>query len=190
MSQKLAVVLSLALSAAAVAHNPNKQKRAPSPTLELVERGPPYPTGSGYDVVPLASIVPLSPGELHLTSTRFQAYPTSPEYSANPVPVPSTYPAGSKPPITNAPPIPSCKSLFVRPPKHTTPAPAPPLASAKALAPPPSCTIHVVVLVEAHSFPAKKLRCRLAKRQAAASAAPFISLPLLCLLPPRLPSLT
>ena len=55
MSQKLALVLSLALSAAA------QKKRAPSPTL--FERGPPYPTGPGYDVVPLASIVPLSPGE-------------------------------------------------------------------------------------------------------------------------------
>ena len=62
MSQKLALVLSLHLALSAVAHNPNnEQKRAPSPTL--LERGPPYPTGSGYDAVPLSSIVPLSPGK-------------------------------------------------------------------------------------------------------------------------------
>jgi hypothetical protein len=56
----VALVLSLALSAAA--HNLDRQKRTPTPTL--LKRGPPYPTGTGYDVVPLASIVPLSPGEL------------------------------------------------------------------------------------------------------------------------------
>jgi peptidoglycan/xylan/chitin deacetylase (PgdA/CDA1 family) len=93
MSQKLSISLSLSLAlfaAAAAAHNipPHQHKRAPSPTL--FERGPPYPSGTGYDVVPLSSIVTLSP-----------------EYSSNPVPVPSSYPAGSKPPITNAPPIPS-----------------------------------------------------------------------------------
>jgi peptidoglycan/xylan/chitin deacetylase (PgdA/CDA1 family) len=93
MSQKLALALSLALNLqlalSAAAHNPNNgQKRAPSPTL--VERGPPYPTGSGYDPVPLSSIVPLSP-----------------EYSSNTLPVPTTYPPGSKPPIANAPVIPS-----------------------------------------------------------------------------------
>ena len=59
MSQKLALVLSLALSAAA--HDVHKVQRAPSPTIQA--RGPPYPTGPGYDVVPLASIVPLSPGQ-------------------------------------------------------------------------------------------------------------------------------
>ena len=59
MTNKLALVFSLALSAAA--HEINRPKRAPSPTI--VERAFPYPTGPGYDVVPLSSIVPLSPGE-------------------------------------------------------------------------------------------------------------------------------
>ena len=62
MSQKLAFVLSLALSAAAhELHDAHGLKRTPSPTI--LARGPPYPTGPGYDVVPLASIVPLSPGQ-------------------------------------------------------------------------------------------------------------------------------
>ena len=62
MPRELALVLSLhlALSAAALNLN-NGQKRAPSPTL--LERGPPYPTGTGYDALPLSSIVPLSPGK-------------------------------------------------------------------------------------------------------------------------------
>ncbi len=58
----LALVLTLHLALSAAAHNPdNGQKRAPAPPT-LVERGPPYPTGSGYDVVPLESIISLSPG--------------------------------------------------------------------------------------------------------------------------------
>ena len=69
MSQKLALALSFALNLqlalSAAAHNPNNgQKRAPT----LVERGPPYPTGSGYDAVPLSSIVPLSPGTPRVSS--------------------------------------------------------------------------------------------------------------------------
>lgn len=62
MSRKLTLVVSLHLALSAAAPNPNDgQKRAPSPTL--LERGPPYPTGPGYDAVPLSSIVPLSPGK-------------------------------------------------------------------------------------------------------------------------------
>ena len=84
-------------------------KRAPLPTPVVVD-GPnvvkrqaqptPYPSGPAYDVPPLASITT-----------------TTVAYAENTLPVLATYTAGSQPPLSGAPPLPTCEStlkLFCR----------------------------------------------------------------------------
>ena len=73
MFQKFALVLSLALSAHVHGYH-SHARRAPSPTMEA--RGDPYPTGAGYDVVPLDQIVPLSPGQPVLVFCLLAPTPT------------------------------------------------------------------------------------------------------------------